>query len=451
GLVRSGGAPAAPAPRPAESQYRRRRDDRRPARSARRASRQRFPLRRAARCRGPAFLLRRQRRRAHARTVRGDAEKHPRAGARSGPLGGAGTGCGAWAMPRRWPGSRRGGAHDVRCARRKPRSARDEDRRVCASRVVPVAGTDRPAARHRPSFVRPQHQRHRGGCLGPGANRGRPGSRRAQLFQRAPEIEERVVAAFRGEGRALRLRRTGARQDRTGRAHLSRPTHAVQGRGRRPHGLRRKEGSAMAASLNGGSKVAGIVARAQALFDDLSFTAAREWKAAVPGRKVIGYMPIYVPRELIHAAGMMALGVVGGGDQMEVIHGDAYYQSYICRIPRSTIELGVTGRLDFVDGMLFPSICDVIRNLSGMWKMMFPQVYVRYFDVPQNYKDEIGGNYYTQELRELLEALAELRGKPVTDDELRHSISVYNENRRLVRELYTFRAQKPWQTPASEI
>ena len=86
-------------------------------------------------------------------------------------------------------------------------------------------------------------------------------------------------------------------------------------------------------------------------------------------------MPIYVPREIIHAAGMLPLGIVGGGDQLEVIHGDAYYQSYICRIPRSTIELGVSGRLDFVDGMLFPSICDVIRNLSGMWKLMFPQVY----------------------------------------------------------------------------
>ena len=205
----------------------------------------------------------------------------------------------------------------------------------------------------------------------------------------------------------------------------------------------------MAASLNE-PKAADIVARAQALFDDLSFSAAREWKAAVPGRKVVGYMPIYVPRELIHAADMLPLGIVGGGDQLEVIHGDAYYQSYICRIPRSTVELGVSGRLDFVDGMLFPSICDVIRNLSGMWKTMFPNVYVRYFDVPQNYRDDIGGNYYITELSELLHELGRLRGKPVTDDELRHSIGVYNENRRLVRELYAFRAQRPWQAPAAE-
>ncbi len=194
-----------------------------------------------------------------------------------------------------------------------------------------------------------------------------------------------------------------------------------------------------------------IIARATQLFEDLNFSSAREWKAAKPGRKVVGYMPIYVPRELMHAGDMLPLGIVGGGDQLEVIHGDAYYQSYICRIPRSTVELGVSGRLDFVDGMLFPSICDVIRNLSGMWKMMFPHVYSRYFDVPQNYKDEIGGNYYINELAELREDLGKLRGKPITDAELANSIAVYNENRRLVREVYNFRAERPWQVPATEV
>jgi len=194
-----------------------------------------------------------------------------------------------------------------------------------------------------------------------------------------------------------------------------------------------------------------IIAQATRLFEDLNFSSAREWKAAKPNRKVIGYMPIYVPREIMHAADMLPLGIVGGGDQLEVIHGDAYYQSYICRIPRSTVELGVSGRLDFVDGMLFPSICDVIRNLSGMWKMMFPHVYSRYFDVPQNYKDEIGGNYYINELTELREDLGKLRGTPITDAELANSIAVYNENRRLVREVYNFRAEKPWQVPAAEV
>jgi len=196
---------------------------------------------------------------------------------------------------------------------------------------------------------------------------------------------------------------------------------------------------------------AALVERCQALFDDLDFRAAREWKAARAGRHVVAYMPIYVPREIIHAAGMLPLGILGAGENLEVIHGDAYYQSYICRIPRSTLELGVTGRLDFVDGFLFPSICDVIRNLSGIWKLLFPKVYVRYFDVPQNYRDGIGGDYYVQEMRELRDGLSRLAGTEITDDALRASIAIYNENRRLVREVYSLRAQAPWLAPTTEV
>jgi benzoyl-CoA reductase subunit C len=203
--------------------------------------------------------------------------------------------------------------------------------------------------------------------------------------------------------------------------------------------------------MNPISPVNAIVARCQALFDDLDFNAVKAWKAAAPGRKAIGYMPIYVPREIVHAAGMLPVGILGGGDQLEVIQGDAYYQSYICRIPRSTIELGLTGRLDGLDGMLFPSICDVIRNLSGMWQILFKDKYVKYVDVPQNYIDSIGGNFYIQEMQTLREDLGKLRGKPVTDEELNASIRVYNDNRAAVRDLYAYRAEKPWQAPTSEV
>jgi benzoyl-CoA reductase subunit C len=194
-----------------------------------------------------------------------------------------------------------------------------------------------------------------------------------------------------------------------------------------------------------------IVERCQALFEDLELNAVKQWKAAVPGRKAIGYMPIYVPRELVHAAGMLSVGILGGGDQIEVIQGDAYYQSYICRIPRSTIELALTGRLDCLDGMLFPSICDVIRNLSGMWQILFKDKYVRYFDVPQNYEDAIGGTFYINELQTLREDLGKLRGAPISDEELNASIRVYNANRRAVQDLYAYRAKNPWQAPTSEV
>jgi benzoyl-CoA reductase subunit C len=194
-----------------------------------------------------------------------------------------------------------------------------------------------------------------------------------------------------------------------------------------------------------------IVAACEEIFEDLSFAKAREWKAAVPGRKVIGYMPVYVPREIVHAAGMLPLGVLGGGADMEVIHGDAFYQSYICRIPRSTIEMAINGKLDFVDGMMFPSICDVIRNLSGIWKLLFKDKYVRYFDAPQNFREEVGGVFYANEMRELRDGLAKLAGREVTDDDIRRSIVVYNENRLWVNRVYDFRANFPWKAPSAEV
>ena len=117
------------------------------------------------------------------------------------------------------------------------------------------------------------------------------------------------------------------------------------------------------------------------------------------------------------------------------------------RIPRSTIDLAVTGELNFVDGMLFPSICDVIRNLSGIWQLMFSEVYTRYFDVPQNYNDDIGGNYYRNELEELKQGLEALAGSSITDDALRASIEIYNHNRDLVNAVYALRAEQPWKAP----
>jgi benzoyl-CoA reductase subunit C len=194
-----------------------------------------------------------------------------------------------------------------------------------------------------------------------------------------------------------------------------------------------------------------IVAFCQEIFEDLHFAKAREWKAARPGRKVIGYMPVYVPREILHSAGMLPLGILGGGADMEVIHGDAYYQSYICRIPRSTIELAITGRLDFVDGMMFPSICDVIRNLSGIWQILFKDKYVRYFDAPQNFEEAVGGVFYANELRELRDGLERLGGRKIADEEIRRSIEVYNENRRWVNRVYDFRAATPWKAPSAEV
>lgn len=204
-------------------------------------------------------------------------------------------------------------------------------------------------------------------------------------------------------------------------------------------------------SLRGGIvSTQAIIEKCQNLYDDLDFTAVKEWKKKTGG-KVIGFLPVYIPREIIHAAGALPVGIMGGGANLEIIKGDAYFQSYICHIPRSTIELGVTGRLDEFDGMIFPAICDVIRNLSGMWQMLFPEKYVKYLDLPQNFDQAIGGQFYKHEMQSIVDELQRLTGNDITPAALNRSIALYNENRVAIEKLYDMRAENPQQVPTSEL
>ncbi|MBI4402873.1 MAG: benzoyl-CoA reductase subunit C [Deltaproteobacteria bacterium] len=183
-----------------------------------------------------------------------------------------------------------------------------------------------------------------------------------------------------------------------------------------------------------------IISRHETLCQDTDFNYVRQWKAKRQA-KVVGFMPVYIPKELVVAAGMLPVGIMGAGDR-EIIRGDAYFQSYICRIPRSTLELGVKGKLDFLDVFLFPAICDVIRNLSGMWKILFPKVFVKYLDLPQNF-GPVGRKFYIGELEGLAADFERLSGKKLTDQSLRSAIELYNENRRVLRDLYNLRAKFP--------
>lgn len=201
----------------------------------------------------------------------------------------------------------------------------------------------------------------------------------------------------------------------------------------------------------GGVTRAAVVDWARDVYEDLDFTAVRSWLAAEPGRKAGGYLPVYAPREVLHATGFLPVGIHGGGDRLEIIRGDAFYQSYICHLPRSVIELAQSGRLDLLSAVLFPSTCDVIRNLSGMWKLLYPDVYVRYIDVPQLPDPVAGADFWTGELRRLLHDLGERSGQPASDDGLRRTVRIYNEVRAMVRALYRTRQERPWDVPTEEL
>jgi benzoyl-CoA reductase subunit C len=194
-----------------------------------------------------------------------------------------------------------------------------------------------------------------------------------------------------------------------------------------------------------------LVAWAQELYEDLDFTGVRRWLSEHPGRKAAGYLPVYAPREILLATGFLPVGIHGGGDQLEIIRGDAFYQSYICHLPRSVVELAQSGRLDMLSAMLFPSTCDVIRNLSGIWKLLYPDLYVRYMDVPQVPDPAAATDFWESELRRLVKDLSEVSGRRAGEAELRAAITAYNEMRRTVRALYAARRERPWDVPTEEL
>jgi len=87
-----------------------------------------------------------------------------------------------------------------------------------------------------------------------------------------------------------------------------------------------------------------ILKECEALAFDLNFTRAKKWKAESSNRILVGYLPIYIPREIIHAANGLAVGIMGAGDRKQIIKGDAYYQSYICHLPRGIIEMAFVNK-----------------------------------------------------------------------------------------------------------
>lgn len=181
---------------------------------------------------------------------------------------------------------------------------------------------------------------------------------------------------------------------------------------------------------------------------DLHFKKAKKWKSEYKGRIIAGYFPIYFPREIIHAVNGLAVGIMGTGDRKQIIKGDAYYQSYICHLPRGVIEMALDKNLDDFDGFIFPAICDCIRNLSGMFKLAEKGKFQRYFDYPQNFKRTIGGEFYFNELEKIIDDIYKINGVKLTTENLNHSIRLYNKNRKLIEEIYDIRSKFPWRLSA---
>ncbi|HZL72268.1 MAG TPA: 2-hydroxyacyl-CoA dehydratase [Planctomycetota bacterium] len=179
--------------------------------------------------------------------------------------------------------------------------------------------------------------------------------------------------------------------------------------------------------------------------------AAQAWKERHPGARTLGCFPVYSPHELFHAAGVMPFGLLGAGASVEITHADSRFQSFVCSIAKSSLELGLQDRLGGVDGAVFHSICDVARNLASVFRRNFPDRFVEFIHFPQNMISAASLEYAVSEYRRVLANLGRWTGREIPDGALLESIRLYNRIRGRIRDLYALRRRHPERLTAAEL
>jgi len=158
---------------------------------------------------------------------------------------------------------------------------------------------------------------------------------------------------------------------------------------------------------------------------------------------VIGYFPVYFPEELVHAAGLRPHALLGGGNKLEVRLADARIGSFVCSICRSTTEQGLNGTLRGMQGFFTQPICDAAKHMAGIWGRNFPAQPSQILALPQNVNSAASVQYIYDEYQRLRSVLASQVEHTIPDEAIRASLRIYNENRRLQRELYRMRRDDP--------
>ncbi len=181
-----------------------------------------------------------------------------------------------------------------------------------------------------------------------------------------------------------------------------------------------------------------VLSMCRDVVEDTTFPTVQRWRAA--GGKVLGHFQVYFPEELAHAAGMLSVKM--RGSQVERKNADSHFGSYLCSIVRSSLEISLNGSVQ-LDMFVTHPICDVARNLAGIWGRNF-NYSAQILYLPQNANSGYSVQYLRDEYARVLRDIEQVTGKKVSEDGLRKSIAVFNANRRLLRELYAIKRETPW-------
>ena len=187
-----------------------------------------------------------------------------------------------------------------------------------------------------------------------------------------------------------------------------------------------------------------ILYQCRELLEDMEYPTVRRWRQA--GGKVIGHFQVYFPEEIAHAAGCLPLKLRGA--PLETRHADSRFGSYLCSIIKTSLEMALGKHVE-MDMFVTHPICDAARNLGAIWGRNFDYP-CQILYLPQNANSGHAAEYLRDEYARLQKEIETIAGRKVSQEDLRHSIAVFNDNRALIRQLYTIKRERPWLCTADE-
>jgi bzd-type benzoyl-CoA reductase N subunit len=173
-----------------------------------------------------------------------------------------------------------------------------------------------------------------------------------------------------------------------------------------------------------------------------------EYKRTV-NRKVVGYFCSYTPEELIFAADALPFRIFGINEKIQLA--DSHLQSYCCSLVRRSLEDGLSGNLDFLDGIVFPHTCDSIQRLSDIWRLNLSFAFHLDVVLPVKLNTESAKGYFIDVIRKFKDDLEKTLNTNISDEKLKHSIIVYNQIRSGIRRIYEIRRENPEVIKGSDV
>jgi benzoyl-CoA reductase subunit C len=191
---------------------------------------------------------------------------------------------------------------------------------------------------------------------------------------------------------------------------------------------------------------AAFTALAAAASDPVSY--AQSWKTRT-GRPVIGSFPMNFPSELTHATG--ALPVIIQESRTTITEGRSLLPEFYCGYTRSLADQAAVGELDVFDAFVLADHCVQLLGAVDVIRWAKPQIPTHFAQFISSMDDPWSQGQVIDKIASLREEVEEIVGTVVTPEALAHSIRLFNENRRLLREFYQLRKSGRVRITASQM